>query len=100
MWSQLRTRLDELATGLKQKNRTNLEKYIDSPHSEKINIGKVVFEVNIGAEPHGDNELAVFVDGWRHRFLGWSQSAAVGFLIDEEGRVLEMEKEVYWEHGY
>ena len=100
LWAQVRTRLEEIAGDLRSKSRKDLEKLHHAPESEQMSFGKLSIQITAWAEPHEGDYLAVFVDGWRTRILGWHQSTAVGFLVDPQGNIEEMEDKDFWEHGY
>jgi hypothetical protein len=100
MWERVRHHLSELLSNLKNKPRSELEHFAENQHQEIFQVGKVSFQVNVWAKKHKDGRLAVLVDAWRIRFLGWAQSAVVGFFLEESGRISEMKEEDYWDHGY
>jgi hypothetical protein len=100
MWEKVRERLSVLLAEFKNKDRTALEDLAQHEFHENMQVGTVSFQIGAWSEKHEDGRLAVLVDAWRYRFLGWSQSAAVGFYVDTEGHITEMKEEDFWEHGY
>jgi len=100
MWEKVRERLSILLAELKNKNRTELEHLAEAQYQETMRVGTVSFQMGAWSKKHKDGRLAVLVDAWRNRFLGWSQSAVAGFYLEENGKISEMAERDFWEHGY
>lgn len=100
LWEPVRRHVSDLLAELKAKSRSELELLAENERHESFQVGKISFEVNVWAKKQDDRRLAVAVDAWRQRFLGWAQSTVVGFHLGEDGTISDMKSEDFWEHGY
>jgi hypothetical protein len=100
LWAPVRLHVAQILAELKTKPRAELVSLVENERHESFQVGKVSFQINVWAQRMVDGRLAVAVDAWRNRFLGWSQSTVVGFHLGEDGSISDMKSEDFWEHGY
>ena len=95
---EARTHVLDKTAALRDQTLDELRAFIQSPHTQQLQIQDKPIEITTWAREHGE-KVAVIVEARRKRFLGWSQVTADGFYKDSRGITPFAEKD-YWEHGY